>query len=261
MRFPAKTPVKVVLIGAGGTGAHVAPHLYRLLHALERETRIIIVDGDVIEERNFIRQNFSPAELGMNKARAVAERYSCAFGIACEFVPDYIITEDQLAALVEAKRFLRSRKRVGNRCIPVYQEELVILIGAVDNNRSRQICHKVFMRSKNLVYIDSGNGEFTGQVVCGVRRGGKTVRKPVGRAYPDVLQDKEDKLPTELSCAEASVSAPQSIMANVMAATAVLCMVYNIVTEGEQAVEKAVFSTKTIALQPTLEAAALPKAA
>ena len=42
---------------------------------------------------------------------------------------------------------------------------MVILLGAVDNNKSRQLCHKAFCQSKELIYIDSGNGEFSGQVV------------------------------------------------------------------------------------------------
>ena len=91
--------------------------------------------------------------------------------------------------------------------------ELVILIGAVDNNKSRQLCDRVFRKAKELIYIDSGNGEFTGQVVCGVRRGGKTYYPPIGSVYPDVLVE-TDKFPTELSCAEASVSVPQSMAAS-----------------------------------------------
>ena len=31
MRFSLKRPVKIVMLGAGGTGGHIAPHLYRLL--------------------------------------------------------------------------------------------------------------------------------------------------------------------------------------------------------------------------------------
>lgn len=32
MKFAKDRPVKIVLLGAGGTGGHVAPHLYRLLN-------------------------------------------------------------------------------------------------------------------------------------------------------------------------------------------------------------------------------------
>ncbi|HBH95466.1 MAG TPA: hypothetical protein DDX91_06915, partial [Ruminococcaceae bacterium] len=101
------------------------------------------------------------------------------------------------------------------------------------------------------IYIDSGNGEFTGQVVCGVRRKGKTYYKPIGEVYPDILED-TDKFPTELSCAEASVSAPQSIAANIMAATAVILCIYNILVLGNIEVRKVTFSTKSVNLKPVL---------
>ena len=31
MKFSMTRPVKIVMLGAGGTGGHIAPHLYRLL--------------------------------------------------------------------------------------------------------------------------------------------------------------------------------------------------------------------------------------
>ena len=85
------------------------------------------------------------------------------------------------------------------------------------------------------MYIDSGNGEFTGQIVCGVRRNEHTVFKPIGGVQPEMLRD-TDKFPSELSCTEASVSAPQSMAANITAATAVVDMVYNILAHGESLV-------------------------
>ena len=35
MKFSQTRPVKIVMLGAGGTGGHIAPHLYRLLYSLE----------------------------------------------------------------------------------------------------------------------------------------------------------------------------------------------------------------------------------
>jgi hypothetical protein len=121
----------------------------------------------------------------------------------------------------------------------------------VDNNRSRQLCDSVFREVSDLIYIDSGNGEHTGQVVCGIRSGGRTLYKPVGGIYPDILEP-TDKFPTELSCAEASVSAPQSIVANVMAATAVVNYVYNILVMGDTSVRQVTFSTGSINIRPTI---------
>lgn len=239
MKFALNKPVKIVMLGAGGTGGHIAPHLYRLLHALDRPVEVIIADGDIVEEKNLVRQNFISCDLGRNKAKVLAERYASAFGMEVQYIPDFVETEKKLAALLKP-RFSYDTP-----------ETLTILIGAVDNNKSRQLCHKVFNKSDNLIYIDSGNGEFTGQVVCGVRRKGKTYYKPVGEVYPDILED-TDKFPTELSCAEASVSAPQSIAANIMAATAVVAYLYNILVLGNIEVKKVTFSTKSVNLKPVL---------
>ena len=235
MKFSLTRPVKIVMLGAGGTGGHIAPHLYRLLYALNRPVRY----GDVVEEKNLVRQNFIPADLGENKAKVLAERYSSVFGLETEYVPDFVESAELLKSLLEPKIFLS----------PYYpyvetDREQVILIGAVDNNKSRQLCHSVFYQSHELIYIDSGNGEHTGQVVCGIRSG--------GALYPDVLEE-TDKFPTELSCAEASLSAPQSIAANITAATAVVDIVYNILSLGESRVRMVTFATPSCNVRPTLQ--------
>ena len=176
MKFSKTRPVKVVQLGAGGTGGHIASHLYRLLYALERPVRYIICDGDVVEEKNPVRQNFTPADLGENKARVLAERYSTVFGMETEYIPDFIEDEDRLKKLLIPKRWYVSTRNAKDIT------EMIILLGAVDNNKSRQLCHRVFSQAKELIYIDSGNGEYTGQVVCGVRRGGKTYFPPSARS-------------------------------------------------------------------------------
>ena len=94
-------PVKIVQLGAGGTGGHIAPHLYRLLYALGRPTRYIICDGDKVEEKNLLRQNFSPVDLGENKARVLAERYSTVFGLEAEYVPAFIEKLETLMELIQ----------------------------------------------------------------------------------------------------------------------------------------------------------------
>ncbi len=257
MKFSMTRPVKVVMLGAGGTGGHIAPHLYRLLYALDRPVRFIICDGDVVEEKNLVRQNFIPADLGENKAKVLAERYSTVFGMETEYVPSFVETEGELKELLTPEYF---QMRLPGHRFPGQVKELVILIGAVDNNKSRQLCHRIFQQAKELIYIDSGNGEYTGQVVCGVRRASKTYYPPIGTVYPDVLED-TDKFPTELSCAEASVSAPQSIAANITAATAVVDMIYNMLALGDSTVRQATFSTRMVNVRPELQKKKRRKAA
>ena len=175
------------MLGAGGTGGHIAPHLYRLLYALgQRECRFLIVDGDLVEKKNLVRQNFIEADLGENKARVLAERYSSVFGLETEYIPSYIECEEELKKLVTPCIWKTGRYYSAGKWHDKTLTELVILIGAVDNNKSRSLCHRVFYQMKDLVYIDSGNGEYTGQVVCGVRSGGRTYHKPVGALYPEI---------------------------------------------------------------------------
>ena len=238
MRYSCTAPVKIIVIGAGGTGGYVIPHLYRLGYASRRQVRIIVCDGDVVEQKNLIRQNFIAQDIGRNKAQVQAERYSAAFGIECEYKPDFIENDEELYNLTLPDFYAKPFSGIS-------ETQKVILLGCVDNNRSRQMCHRVFNRQKDLIYIDSGNGEHTGQVVCGVRQNGKTTYKPVGSLYPDILEE-EDKFPSELSCAERAVSAPQSVTANLTAASALVGFLYNLLIVGEMNTRYVTFSSKQI---------------
>lgn len=238
MKYSKTAPVKILVLGAGGTGGYVIPHLYRIGFAAGRPVRIIVCDGDVVEEKNLIRQNFVEQDIGRNKAQVMAERYSAAFGIECEYIPHFVETEEELLALTKPD-FYKTPWTSGP------DTQRVILLGCVDNNKSRQLCHSVFYQRKDFIYIDSGNGEHTGQVVCGVRQSGRTTYKPVCTLYPDMLED-EDKFPSELSCAERSVSAPQSVTANLTAATAVVSFLYDLLICGELNTRYITFSSRQI---------------
>lgn len=244
MRFSKIAPVKIIVIGAGGTGGYIIPHLYRIAFATRRNIRIIICDGDIVENKNLIRQNFVYQDVGLNKAKVLAERYSAAFGIECEYIPEYIETKESMLKLASPDFYERPYSGVP-------ETQRVILLGCVDNNRSRQICQSVFEECEDIIYIDSGNGEHTGQAVCGVKQSGRTTYKPIGSLYPDVLKD-EDKLPSELSCAERSISAPQSVTANLFAATAMVSFLYDLLVVGELNTRYVTFSSKQIQMRAEL---------
>lgn len=238
MKLALDRPFQVLIIGAGGTGGYVIPHLYRIAFAANRKSRIIIADGDVVEDKNLVRQNFSYVDVGENKAKVMAERYSDVFGIETEYIPNFIEDEEQLYNLLEIE-------------YPYYSnapKPISILIGAVDNNRSRVMCHNVFKIMDDIIYIDSGNAEFGGQVVCGVKMGGKVMSKPVASVYPDILTDTE-KFPSELSCAERSISAPQSIAANLFASTAISTMLYYLLIKGQLKTTRIAFSANKLLMK------------
>ncbi len=238
MKLSLKRPVQILIIGAGGTGGYVIPQLYRIAYASKRKCRVIIADGDIVEEKNLIRQNFSSNDIGENKAAVLAERYAEVFGIETEYIPDFIESEKQLYDLLYIPH-----NRYGSEPQPIS-----ILIGAVDNNRSRIMCNNVFNKLDDIVYIDSGNGDFTGQVVCGAKMGGRVVSKPVAGVYPDILSDVE-KFPSKLSCAERNVSAPQTIAANIFASTAITSMLYYLLIEGNLRNTRIAFSSRRLSMK------------
>lgn len=238
MKLALDRPVRILIIGAGGTGGYVIPHLYRIAFASNRKCRIILADGDIVENKNLIRQGFSQVDIGENKAEVMAARYSDVFGIETEYIPDFIEDEDQLYELLYQKHY----SYMGD------PKPISILIGAVDNNRSRVMCHEVFKRMDDIIYIDSGNEMYGGQVVCGVKSSGRVISKPVASVYPDILNDAE-KFPSELSCAERSVSTPQSIAANLFASTAISTMLYYLLIEGRLETTRIAFTARKLLMK------------
>jgi PRTRC genetic system ThiF family protein len=225
--FPHGT-TDIVVVGCGGTGSHLVPMLARLIVDSDRceVRRLYLVDGDEVEEKNTVRQNFTKRDIGKNKARVLAERYSSSFGVDIFYVNEYL--ED-----ARAKSYLDNAR---------------IIIGCVDNNKTRRVLHSIFQRRGNLFYIDSGNGEHFGQVVIGAYPSHSNLKEyiegygtritnfsslafhcpSVIDRYPQLLMVEADRFNSELSCAERAISAPQTIAANITAANIIFNMLHNI---------------------------------
>lgn len=154
--------VRLIVVGAGGTGSWLVPHLARLTwdwnrsqqHVLEgRNISLLIIDHDHVTEKNVrARQNFCPPEIGFPKAQVLANRYALAFGLR----------HDEIAAEVEPFTVEHTQKGGGN---------LVIVVGCVDNAEARAqmaaSLHKQTGRMPGIWYIDAGNGLHWGQVLIG----------------------------------------------------------------------------------------------
>ena len=75
------------IFGAGGVTSWFLPQLIKSLYAynikLEKNNcsfpvnfTIFVIDGDTVEDKNLLRQNFIPSDVGQNKALVLSERYS-----------------------------------------------------------------------------------------------------------------------------------------------------------------------------------------
>lgn len=143
-------PVHLVLVGVGGTGSWLAPHVARcasLLHAQGTPVDVTFVDPDHVAPTNLVRQNFCLAELGLPKAQTLATRLTLALGVPITPI------------------------------IAPFTPELVpfggttFLLGSVDNATARLRLHAALQRNHtprpHIWYLDGGNGRDHGQVLLG----------------------------------------------------------------------------------------------
>ena len=70
--------MKFIVVGAGGTGGYLIRDLARLIGTFNLQNNmdmsIIVIDGDKVEPKNLIRQNFIKSDLGKYKAEVMAAR-------------------------------------------------------------------------------------------------------------------------------------------------------------------------------------------
>jgi len=221
--------VKFYLVGCGGNGSWLAPHLVRLARFL-RETRqmkvhLTFIDPDVVETKNVFRQNFGEAEVGGHKAELLALRYSAAWGQGIQ---------------VHSTQFVKEM-------VQLEYGDLGVIVGCVDNAAARRTIADTLDQSARLRgddglprlwWLDAGNGEETGQVLFGAARNlrhlqyafpyypnqGFCVNLPApDLQHPELLQAQVEQTSQEskegiLSCAEMLLTGDQSPSINAMVA-------------------------------------------
>ncbi|KAM3090295.1 ThiF family adenylyltransferase [Phormidesmis sp. 146-35] len=199
------------VVGCGGTGSFLVQLLCRVLQHLSQQGKrasLVLVDPDQVEAKNLTRQCFCQAEVGLNKAEALAARYGIAFGlpvraIAKPFKPDMI-----------ARNY----------------NTLTVLMGCVDNAKARASLAKALEfnddRSPRVWWIDGGNGDRFGQVLIGsslskVQKdyefselGCIWLPAPSVQAPELLISRPEEHLDNRLSCAELLLLNAQGLMVN-----------------------------------------------
>lgn len=212
-------PITVCLVGCGGTGSHLAQALARIaahLRARRDELRLVFVDGDTVEEKNVGRQLFTYADLGKNKAQALAARFSSLFGLAIDAVPA-MATVDVLAGLGGI------RKKFGGK-----NESLGLLVGAVDTAVARKSLHGA-LRAQSCwnLWLDCGNHDYSGQVAVGNETDPTKLAEPIkfglctrlpapSIVYPNLLEATPRTL--RENCAAAMEDNLQGLMVNTQVA-------------------------------------------
>lgn len=190
-----------IIVGVGGTGSLVARDLPKII--MNSSSKMVIIDGDTVEEKNMKRQAYQKHDVGDNKAIALARKINTFYGDICEAIDGYV-TKNEIVELLKSK--------YGN-CPPV-------LIGCVDNDKTRSLLEDTFRQLQECVYIDSANSEYDGNVYVSVKYHTGRVQ---GKLRSQTYKLKDDVHPTEKSCEmQAADGNMQYMVTNLKMATAVL---------------------------------------
>jgi PRTRC genetic system ThiF family protein len=218
--FDPHTYIKTIyVVGVGGTGSSAARIIARILYDMERSRKhapqMILVDHDVVEEKNIGRQAlFLPADIGSTKATTVAKRLSFALGLEIGAIPMKFDPE-------------RHTERYGGN----------LIVSCVDNHEARQAIHR-----SNGCVIASGNHENAGQVIisnCNETerilhesnwRDGTVRHLPTeGLLFPSLLEPDPVVAPQPAaSCGELTASGEQSLLVNDWQALVIGSYVYKL---------------------------------
>jgi len=200
--LPTENNVKLFLVGCGGTGSWLAPAVARvgklLIEKFSKTVEITFYDPDCVEEKNIYRQNFCAAEIGMNKAEALADRYGQAWGI-------------EIGAM--GRKF---EKGYGSPSV---------IIGCVDNTSGRKTISEYV---SGCCWLDCGNTKNYGQILLGVGRGTEKAFAIPGYCgalpyphvqHPELIQkpqfnEKPKAKGEELSCADMALQDSQGLAIN-----------------------------------------------
>ena len=220
-------PYAIFVLGAGGTGSWYCSFLDKM--SLGND--IVVMDGDVVEPKNILRQNFKRRDVTANKAEVVAKSNGMSF--VHGYITDTSIFHEILQEFPEGT-------------IPM-------LIGCLDNNASRKIAHDFMNEVDEAVWIDGGNAERHGQAYICIRENGQFVKgfeSPIDIEPAFQNFEGDERRPDQISCAEHSESAPQNVTANVTSANLLFNITALFLTGGALVTNKYVFDTRMIFVKP-----------
>ncbi len=180
-----RRPVRVAVIGCGGTGSAIAaglPYLHQsmLVSGHPAGLAVTVMDGDTISPTNTVRQPFCVSEIGLNKAIISISRLNLFWGLNWTAVAEHLNERSDISAFD-------------------------IVIGCVDTRAARSLIHRKVqgLRSHVAYWVDLGNGSDGGQFVLGQPLNGRNCRsaerlRTSAELFPEIIDPNidEDDLPS-----------------------------------------------------------------
>ena len=228
-------PVRVLVVGAGGTGSAVVMGLPYLDQAMRvwghpMGLDVTMMDADTVSGTNCVRQPFSRSDIGQNKAVVLINRLNLFWGTSWSALPNYL----------HPHSFSRHRDICPD-----------ILIGCVDTRSARKTIEHCFTNAmiSTAYWLDLGNNASSGQYVLGqplnARNRKKANRLPtVTELYPEIADTDagEDSLP---SCSAIEALDRQEPFINQTLASSALAMLAQLFRYGKLTHHGAFFNAKS----------------
>jgi PRTRC genetic system ThiF family protein len=239
--------VRVLIVGAGGTGSSIAMNLPYLDQAMRvwghaSGLDVTMMDADTVSATNCVRQPFAASDIGQNKATVLINRINIFWGTKWTAIPNKF----------HARSFESARAEAPD-----------VLIGCVDTREARKAISESFARALRgtSYWLDLGNNAASGQYVLGQPLNGRNRRKAerlrtVSELFPEIVdvESGEDPLP---SCSAVEALDRQEPFINQTLALNSLAMLGQLFRYGKLSYHGAFFNarsgqTSAMPVDPTL---------
>jgi PRTRC genetic system ThiF family protein len=228
-------PVRIVVVGAGGSGSAIVMGLPYLDQAMRvwghpYGLEVVMMDANTVTETNCVRQPFSTSDIGQNKATVLINRINLFWGTKWS---------------AESNHF-HERSLQRN-----YDRPPDLLIGCVDTRAARKVIESALtgVGNRTSYWLDLGNNAASGQYVLGQPLNSRNRRRAdrlrtVSELYPEIVDVEagEDSLP---SCSAIEALDRQEPFVNQTLASSALAMLARLFRYGRLGHHGAFFNAAT----------------
>lgn len=205
--------VRILVVGAGGTGSAVLASLAQIAVALPQLGHpgllVHVIDDDTVSPTNVGRQLFSPSDVGRAKALVLVNRINAAYGLA----------------------WTAEARRLG----PAEEGFADLVVGCVDNRLAR--LHILKGRRANWrgesLWLDCGNTTTSGQVVLGAWHDREVALPSVADLFPETVDAQADAGDDAPSCSMAEALSRQDLLVNRFMADAACNLLWQLLRHGQ----------------------------
>lgn len=168
--FEFEMPTCIYFFGAGGVASWFLPQFIKTLYnycvksfTLDREYTIYIYDKDIVENKNVLRQNFIPDDVGKNKAEVLSDRYDSIYdNIRVVYTDKYVYSGN--FCMDFAKEYPEPTDNYYNIDYLDFRHSFVF--NFVDNEITKHAIDLAIANTSDCVYFTTGCDIYNGQIFC-----------------------------------------------------------------------------------------------